>query len=239
MTSKFDNNNYTIKKIITSITIITLDYLSYQFTNNYHSTKSNNQSTLNLNIYLNLNIVLFTLFFVDKSLNTLDTLIDNNFNTFNATTYVTFITLIITWTLTNPNQLNIKINTNIGTTNNILSLYTIFLQTLLHITLPLSSFIIIINTTITLLSIILALNTKKFETIKYTTNLNINIMMILNNITTPIIIYLIYMFLTFTIKFTKNFLSIKKIAHNTHSNNTTTPHRTATPTTNPTTNPNT
>jgi hypothetical protein len=215
MMSKFDESDYLVKAIGVAIAIVALGYLSYRFADGCRNAGSGEQSTLSLDIYLDLVIVLMTLVFVGGVLGGLAMMVDGNFAGLGAAWTVGFIALVTTWTLCNPERLGVRVDASVGATNDLLSLYAILLRATLRIALPLSSFVVIIATVITLLSMVMALGADGFEAMKYAGGVAAGTMMILAGVAAPVGVYLNYVFLSFIIGFAENALSIKEIARNT------------------------
>jgi len=233
MMSKFDDSEHLVKAIAIAIGIVALGYLSYRFADGCRNAGSGEQSTLSLDIYLDLVIVLGTLVFLGGVLGGLGMLLDGNFAGLGAAWTVGFVALVTTWTLCNPERLGVRIDGSVGATNDLLSLYAILLRATLRIALPLSSFVVIIATIITLLSMVMALGADGFEAMKYSGGVAAGTMMILAGVAAPVLVYLNYVFLSFIIGFAENALSIKEIARNTRPGSATAPLRSADPATDP------
>jgi hypothetical protein len=142
---------------------------------------------------------------------------DGNFSEAAATWSGGFICLIIAWTFSNPDRLGVHIDTSAGASNDLLSLYSITLRAVLRIALPVSSFVVIVATASTLLSLLLALVSDGMEGYQYSAGVGAGTGTILAGVAAPVGVYLTYVVLSFMVAFAENVLSIKDVARNTRS----------------------
>jgi hypothetical protein len=83
--------------------------------------------------------------------------------------------------------------------------------------LPVSSFVVIIATASTLLSLLLALLSDGMEGLQYSAGVGAGTGTILAGVAAPVVVYLMYVVLSFMVAFAENVLSIKDVARNTRS----------------------
>ena len=217
MSAKLDDTDYIMTGIGGAVGVIALGYLSYRFAEGCRNAGSGDRSRLSLAVYLDVIVVLLALSSLGAFLGGIASLLDGDFSQAAAMWSGAFICLIISWTFSNEDQLGVHIDTDSGASNDLLSLYAIFLRATLRVALPVSSFVVIVATVMTLLSLIGLMGSDGMDSIKYTAGVTAGTGTILAGVAAPVVVYLNYVFIAFIIGFAENILAIKDVARNTRA----------------------
>jgi hypothetical protein len=217
MSVKLDDSDWVSKGIGGAIAVVILGYLSHRFSEGCRTAGDGERSTLSLSVYLDVIIVALALACLGACLGGLKMMFDGDFSQAAAAWSGGFICLIVAWTFSNPDRLGVHIDTRAGASNDLLSLYSITLRAVLRIALPVSSFVVIIATASTLLSLLLALLSDGMEGLQYSAGVGAGTGTILAGVAAPVVVYLMYVVLSFMVAFAENVLSIKDVARNTRS----------------------
>jgi len=215
MSAKLDDSDYIATGIGGAIGVVALGYLSHRFTEGCRTAGMGDRSKLSLEVYLDLIICGLILASVGAVLAGLGLLFDGEFDEAAAVWSGGFVCLLCAWTFNDKDRLGVEIDTEAGASNDLLSLYSISLRALLRIAVPVSSFVVIVATAMTLLSMLGLLASDGMDSYKYTAGVTAGTMMILGGVAAPVYVYLYYAVLSFLVSFAENILSIKDIAKHT------------------------
>lgn len=192
-----------------------LGYLSYRCADGCRKAGTGDTSVLSLSLYLDVVIIIGTLGCLGGLLVGLAQIKDGNTEAAGMALSGGFAALIVAWTCANPSRLGVTVDGRVGATNDLLSLFQVFVRIVLRIVLPLSAVVVIVSTVLTLLAAIGALSAEGFELIKYSGGVAAGTSLILSGVGAPLAVYIAYVFISFPIGLYENIFAVKAIARNT------------------------
>jgi len=145
------HGNDAMDAVMTALTVVALGYASHRFEAGCRNAGVGDSSPLSLMVYVDFLMLGCLGACVVFLLQGVDALINDGLTVGAGTALsMSFGTLILTWTLCNEDRLGIRVDTAGGAARDITSMISVMLRLCLRACLPLSSFVVIVVTVVTL-----------------------------------------------------------------------------------------